>query len=209
MKNTTVTLALLATLTLPALVRADIVLVQDTLLQGASSRTTMSIKGNKVRTDNGTDSTVIMNTDTGEMTTLMHEQKMAVTVNMKQLQAASTPASPQGEAPEMPKITKTGQKETVDGYECDIYLSELKGMVVKMWMARDYPGLDKLKAELKTMEKMAASPAPKSDEVPGMMIKSEFEQSGLKFTTKLISLESKPLSDDLFVVPAGYQPVGQ
>ncbi|MCB1088877.1 MAG: DUF4412 domain-containing protein [Verrucomicrobiae bacterium] len=186
--------------------RADITLEQDMLLNGVSSRTTMWIKGDKVRTDNGSTSSVIIDTSTGDMTTLMHEQKMAVKMNTKQLQAlaAQAPGGNQTELPET-KVTATGQKETIDGKECEIYLSENQGMVVKMWITKDYPGVEKLREQLKVMAKLAAPNAPKQPDVPGIALKTEFEQQGMKFTTKLISLTDGPVSEDKFVVPADYK----
>lgn len=189
--------------------RADITLVQDTLLNGVSSRSTMWIKGDKVRTDNDTTTTMIMDTSSGEMTTLMHEQKMKITTNTKQLQALAAaaggaPAAGGAEAA-VTKVTATGQKEKVEGYDCEIYLSENQGMVVKLWVTQDYPNQEKLREEMKVMAKMAAPGAPKQPEVPGIAVKTEFEQQGLKFTTKLISLTMEPVDAAKFVIPEGYK----
>lgn len=201
-----ITLPIAICLLATASARADITLEQDMLLNGVSSRTTMWIKGDKVRTDNGSTSSVIIDTSTGDMTTLMHEQKMAVKMNTKQLQAlaAQAPGGNQTELPET-KVTATGQKETIDGKECEIYLSENQGMVVKMWITKDYPGVEKLREQLKVMAKLAAPNAPKQPDVPGIALKTEFEQQGMKFTTKLISLTDGPVSEDKFVVPADYK----
>lgn len=209
MKTSSLTISLFITQVLLSIAHADIVLTQHTTAGAAKtpSVTQMSIKGDKVRSDNDTTTTVIMNTATGDMTTLMHEQKMVIKVNTKDIpKAIDVP----GVDPKslLPKITATGQKETIDGYECEIYTSEAYGMVMKMWMCANYPGYDKLKAELKTMAKLAAPGAPNGPEVPGMMLKSEYEASGVKFTTKLVSLEEKPLSDDLFIIPADYKAPG-
>ena len=185
-------------------VHADITLVQDTLLNGVASRTTMWVKGPLVRTDNDTTTSVIIDTKSGDMTTLMHEQKMLVKMNTKQLQqmAVTTSAAP---AEDVTKITATGEKETVDGYDCEIYFSELKGMKVKMWVARNYPNYDKLSDELKVMNSIASPSASKQPDVPGMAIKTEYEQQGLKFTTKLISLTTGSVDADRFSVPADYK----
>jgi hypothetical protein len=202
--------ALAAAFILPAaLVHADLVMVQDTLVGEVATRTTMSVKGNKVRTDNGDTASVIMDTATGDMTTLMHEQKMVMTMNTKTLQA-SLPAGKEQPVPgHETKVTATGKKETVDGHECEIYYSEAAGQKVKMWMALSYPNLEKLKAEMAGMAKMAGVGAGKTAEIPGIMVKSEYEQSGLKFTTRLISMELKPVSDEVFKLPADYKSMGQ
>jgi hypothetical protein len=187
--------------------QADLVLVQETTVGEIKTRTTMSIKGDQLRTDSGTETSVIMNTATGDMTTLVHEQKMVMTMNTKNLPTALPPgAKPIEITP--PKVTATGKKEKIDGYECEIYTIESMGTVVKMWMTKDYPNLDKLKKQLEALTKMGNPGAPKAQEIPGMMIKSENEQGGLKFTTHLVSLEEKAVNDSIFKAPADYKAPG-
>ncbi len=209
MKASTVAICLIIAQGLLSVVRADIVLTQHTFAGAVKTPavTKMTIKGDMVRSDNDTTSTTIMNTATGDMITLVHEQKLIIKVNTKEIPKA--PDVP-GVDPKslLPKITATGQKEVIDGYECEIYTSEAYGSVMKMWMCLNYPGLDKLKAELKTMAKLSNSSAPGGPEIPGMMLKSEYEASGVKFVTKLISLEDKPVSDDVFALPKDYKAPG-
>lgn len=184
---------------------ADITLVQDTKVNGvSSSRTTMSIKGDKIRTD--TDATsVIMDAATGDMTTLVHEQKMMIKSNTKQLQALAAPQKDGEKAKvDATKVTATGEKETIDGYECEIYLSENMGMTVKMWISKTYPNAEKLRDELKVMAKLAA-PGTKQPDVPGIALKTEFEQQGLKFVTRLVSIKSDKIEDSTFDIPDGYK----
>jgi hypothetical protein len=203
---------ILLSLTLTAMVStsvlADITLVQDTLLNGVSSRSTMWIKGDKIRTDNDTTSSIIMDTASGDMTTLVHEQKMIIQMNTKQLHALAAQAGGVAGAAakvETSKITATGETEKVDGYDCEIYLVENQGMVVKMWVAKGYPGQEKLREEMKVMAKMAAANAPKQPDVPGIALKTEYEQQGLKFTTRLVSLKSEPVDAARFAIPEGYK----
>ena len=186
---------------------ADITLVQNTFM-GADktpSKSTMYVKGDKVRTDNDTTTTMIMNTATGDMTTLMHEQKMIMTTNLKQL-AALTKQTPAAADPQpVTKITATGQKEQVDGYECEIYTSENKGMVVKMWVAKSYPNQEKLRAEMKVIAKLSAADAAEQPEVPGIALKTEWEQQGMKFSTKLVSISIAPVDESKFALPTDYK----
>ncbi len=187
--------------------QADLVMVQETTVGEIKTRTTMSLKGERMRTDSSTETSVIINTATGDMTTLVHEQKMVMTMNTKTLNEPL----PVGVKPieiTPPKVTATGKKEKVDGYECEIYTLESMGTVVKMWMTKDYPNLEKLKKQLEPLQKMGTPGAPKPPEIPGMMIKSENEQAGLKFTTRLVSLEEKPVSEETFKVPADYKAPG-
>jgi hypothetical protein len=190
---------------------ADVTLVQHTFM-GASKTpmvTTMCIKGGKVRSDNDTTSSVIMDTDTGDMTTLVHEQKMIIKMNTKELATLAGAASGAEKAVGGTKVTATGQKEKIDGYDCELYLSENMGMVVKMWLTEDYPGYEKLREELKVMAKMSAANAPEQAPMPGIAIKTEYEQQGFKFETRLVSLKDGPVEEAKFAIPAGYKAPGE
>lgn len=201
---------LLLSLLLATAVQADITLEQDTYAGAAVTpmKSFMYIKGDKVRSDNGNSSSIIMDTATGDMTTLVHEQKMIIKTNTKELAAMrlNTPAT--DAAKTTTKVTATGQKEKVDGYDCEIYLSENNGMVVKMWITLNYPNQDKLREQLKVMAKLADPTAEKQPDVPGIAIKTEFEQQGLKFTTKLVSLKDGPIDDAKFAIPTDYKAPG-
>lgn len=189
----------------------DMTLVQHTFMGAAKTPmvTTMCIKGGKVRSDNDTTSSVIMDTDTGEMITLVHEQKMLIKTNTRELAALAAPTPGADPAAGGTKVTATGQKEKVDGYECEVYLSENMGMVVKMWLTKDYPGYEKLREELKVIAKMSAQNTPEQAPMPGIAIKTEFEQQGLKVETRLVSLKGGSVDEGKFAIPAGYKAPGE
>ncbi len=186
--------------------RADITLVQETDMMGLKSKTTMSIKGSKVRTDSGTETSVIIDTDSGAMTTLMHEQKMVMTVKSQDLPTA--PETPAAAKTDMPKLVNTGKKEKVQGYDCEIVIWEVAGTKSTMWVAKAFPGYDKLKKELATMTKLSPKNAapPKLD---GMVLKTETLAGGHKFVTTFVSLKDDAVKDSLFDVPSGYKKVGE
>lgn len=209
MKAPNITTILFAIHCIGSTAQADLVLVQHTFMGSAKTPmvTTMSIKGNKMRTDNDANSSVIMDATTGDMTTLIHESKMVIRTNAKQL-AALTPKDSKISIPET-KVESTGQKETVDGHECEIYLSTNSGMTVKMWIANDFPNHAKLKEALKPMSQLSASGGSMKQVMEGMMLKSEYEQNGIKFTTKHVSLKEQPIAADLFAIPTGYKAPGE
>jgi hypothetical protein len=186
--------------------RADLVMITDTAAGEVKSRTTLSISGDLVRTDNGTETSVILDTKAGRMTTLMHEQKMLMTMDLKQLQAAAA-ATPGATGANATKVTATGKFETVQGHRCEIYTSENAGTVVTMWIAKDYPDYDKLKSQLNTFEKL--NPTAKQPELPGLALKTEFTTSGIKFVTSLVSLKEQKVDPAIFKVPGDYKPLGQ
>lgn len=207
MKKHAVLLFLLLRLTTA---RADIVMVNETAIGEVKSKTVLSIRGDMVRTDNGTETSVIMDTGKGEMTTLMHEQKMVVKTDLNALKAASAAFADKAVpgADLKPTITSTGKKEKINGYDCEIYVVELKGMSSRLWIAKDYPGYEKLKKELSVLEKLG-TPGQKQPPMPGLALKTEYEQQGLKFTTMLVSLKEQPVDASIFKVPAGYKAPGE
>ncbi len=187
------------------LAKADVVMVQETSSVVGKQRTTLSIKGSRVRTDVAEESSVIINTETGDMTTLMHEAKMMMTMNMKDLAALGLPTENKDEkAAPAQKLEKTGESEKVGSYTCDIYTMDTMGVTSKMWIARDYPGYEKLKKELSTLAKMASKGA-EVPEMPGMAVKTETVAGGQTFTTTLISLKETKVDDAVFEIPAGYK----
>ncbi len=203
------TTALLLTLLVSTSALADITMVQHTFVGAAKTPmvTTMYVKDGKMRTDSDTTTTLIIDANTGDMTTLVHEQKMIIRQNTKELEKLAQLA-PKTVEPGKTKVTATGQKETVDGHDCEIYLSENMGTVVKMWITKDYPDQDKLKEALKPLAKISPAAAQQPD-VPGTAVQTEFEQQGLKFTTKLVSIKTGPVDAALFVLPEGYKAPGE
>ncbi len=184
---------------------ADLTLVNETQLNGAKSRTTIWIKGDKARTDNDTTSSVIMNTATGDMITLVHEQKMIFKMNTRELKALSIKTNESSKIPvNTSTVTATGKMETVDGHECEIYQVKNLDTVVKMWVAKNYPGQEKIRTELKILTKMS-SEGTKQPDVPGIALKTEFEQQGMKFITTLVSIKSDPVDEAHFTIPTDYK----
>lgn len=207
MKTGILTTLIAAALTAAAPAFADLVMVQETAAGEVKSRTTLSVSGDLVRTDNGTETSVILDTKAGRMTTLMHEQKMLMTMDLKQLQAAAG-ATPAGQPENATKVTATGKIESVQGHRCEIYTTENAGTVVTMWIAKEYPGYDKLKSQLNTFEKL--NPAgTKQPELPGLAVKTEFTSNGIKFVTSLVSLKEQKVDPGIFKVPADYKALGQ
>lgn len=186
---------------------ADLVMISETKIGEVKSRTTMSISGSIMRTDNGTESSVIIDTKSGDMTTLMHEQKMVVKVDMAQLKALAG-ANTTAPGPEsVTKITAMGKTQKIDGYNCELYLSENMGTKVSMWVTKDYPGYEKLKAELVGVRNLNPT-GPKQPEVPRMALRTEYTANGLTFVTSVVSLKEQKVDAGIFKVPADYKAPG-
>ncbi len=193
---------------LVSIASADLVMISETKIGEVKSRTTMSISGSMMRTDSGTENSVIIDTKTGNMTTLMHEQKMVVQVDMAQLKALAAPNATAPGPESLTKITPGGKTQKIDGYDCDLYYSENMGTKVAMWVTKNYPGYDKLKAELAAVQNINPT-GVKQPEVPGMALRTEYTANGLTFVTSVVSLKEQKVDAGIFKVPADYKAPGQ
>jgi Domain of unknown function (DUF4412) len=187
--------------------QADLVLKQKMESPAMTGEMTMSIKGDLIRTDMGKDTTSIMNTTTGDTTTLMHAQKMAMKTSGAQMKAAMAAAKPAAGAP-TPKPVATGKTEKVGEYDCEIYTMEMAGGKSTLWIAKDFPHWDKMKTDMAALAKMAGG-AVDASTFPGMSVKTIAEAAGVKTTITLLSAKSEPLEASFFVAPTGYQKIGQ
>jgi hypothetical protein len=171
-------------------------------VRGTSMRWDMETPGGEVSS--------IIDGASGTMTSLMHAQKMYMSVNFGEAAASAQTDA----APKPPKFTKTGQTETIAGHTCEHYL------------VGDAQDLDICAAKGLGMMGFAggASQGPfgMGRGMPSMpsgyeALAKEFKDGffplkmeslrGQKRSLRMIvnGVESKKLEDDLFKVPPGYQ----
>jgi hypothetical protein len=183
---------------------ADVVIEQKVESATINGNMTMKIKGDQARIDTPSpigQATTIMNGKTGEMTTLMHAQKMAVKMNINAMkQQAGLDAS------KMEKPKATGAKEKVGDWTADVYEFSANGLTGKIWAAKDYPNAQALKDELKKINSGITGSLDFSKmDVPGMVVKSQVNIPGAgAMTTTLISAKQQPVADSEFAIPTGY-----
>jgi len=173
---------------------------------------TQSIKGTMMRMDMataGTSMTMIVNASDGTMVTLMPAQKMYMSMNMKAMAErfqGATPATP-------PKITKTGQAETIAGHRCEHYLIDSDRQDMDICLARDLGAFT-----LGLSTSMGASRSPMPQMPPGYeQLAAEFKEGAFplkmervdgssKSTVMMVkTIEAKPLDAALFQVPPDYK----
>jgi hypothetical protein len=200
--HTTFALALLLTGSL----HADVIMEQKVEAPGQPATTmTTRIKGDKMRSDVGTQMSSIVDMKTGDMISLMHDQKMMMKMSGAQMKAsmeAMKKLNPQ--AAETPKITATGKTEKVGEYNCTIYTYSYAGGTTTMWATKDLPNYAAVKAELEGMNKMASQMIDMKP-VDGVVIKTQSEAAGTKTTTTVTSIKQAAVEDSIFTPPAGYK----
>ena len=203
--------------------RADLVLQQNVESATINGTITTQIKGNKIRVDmpsgpQGAMST-IMDLSSGDSTTLLHDQKVAMTVpgaqikqmaeNLKKARAGSeTNAAP-------PKFQDTGKTEKVGNYDAEIYTwSSPDGANQTVWVARDFPNFAKIKVQMDKLNdspvgQMSKGVAPDVNTLPGMVVKTQMEVNGQKITSTLVSVKEDSVDASIFQTPKDYQQMTQ
>jgi hypothetical protein len=208
LKNTTTMkkITLLIAAGLLTKVQADLVIKQS--MEGPmKGETTLTIKGDKMRTDVGKELSSIMDMSTGDMETFMHTQKMTMKIKGSQTKAGTEVVKKEMEKTGENPLKATGKKEKVGEHDCEIYEMNIAGSKTQMWIAKDYPNYDKIKKEMDVMQQAASKMSgvdQQAMELPGMAVKTVVEAAGMKTTTTLVSVETKAVDDSVFKAPAGY-----
>jgi len=190
--------------------RADYILVQKMESPMQNGDITIKMKGSTMRMDTETAS-MIMDLDSGDMTNIMHAQKMVMKMSgaqTKQMAEAAMAAQPKGEEP---KLVATGKKEVINDLNTEEYTTDLMGTKMSIWVAKDYPGFKQSLAAMEKMDKpamsaMAQGRSIKASQYPGMPIRTVMEAGGSKFTTTLVTAKETTFSaDEIQKIPEGYQ----
>ncbi len=194
---------------------ADAVIVQTVEGAGQNGPVTIFVKGDKIRTDIAKQISTIVDGSSGNLKTLMHDQKAYMEISAEAgLQLINTlksqPGAPQASA-EKPAFKATGKNETINGHQTEIYTLDSGNMKSTYWIAKDYPQgalvLDLHKQmQNNPLSKMAETMAPQPEELPGVPVKIEMQiEGGEKITTTLVSVEEKTLDDSTFTIPEDYK----
>jgi hypothetical protein len=203
--------------------RGDLVLQQNVESAMINGTITTQIKGDKIRVDmpsspQGSMST-IMDLDSGDSTTLLHNQKAAMKVpgaQIKQMaEAMKRSRAGAGTNAEPPKFTDTGKTEKVGNYKAEVYTwSSADGANQTVWVARDFPDYKKIKVQMDKLNnspvaQMSKGAAPDVGSLPGMVVKTQMEVNGQKITSTLVSVKESSVDASIFQTPKDYQEVTQ
>jgi hypothetical protein len=196
-----------------AFARADIVIEQkmeSTIINGV---VTMKVKGDNARMDMpsplGGSVTTLMNFKSGDMVTLMHQQKMAMKMNLtdvkKQQEAGQKALGMDPSKVEKPKAT--GQKEKIGEYDTEIFEMRQGGLEAKLWIAKDFPNAQSIKDQMMKLNAAMGGGGidPSKIDVPGMVVKSEVSTPVGKMVITLVKAKEETVDDKEFVKPEGYQ----
>ena len=196
-------------------VRADLTIVQKMDGMGQNMETTAKFKGSKTRVDAGPNMSIIMDLKSGEMEQINDAQKTYLKVPMQIEQAAlDSMKKMQGDGAQKPQLTATGKKDTISGFAAEEYTATIAGSKLSLWLTKALPDYEKTLKEMSAafsqgpMAAMMQSYGLDMANLPGFPIRTVNElQPGQTITTTVESINTKPVADSEFQIPAGYKEI--
>src|SRR6266704_357080 len=221
---------------------ADLTIVYSSTVQPAAqaakgedtapaSNVTIKIKGDKARIDASPKLSTIVNGTTGEVVTLMNEQKTVVRISRDKVKAVTEmlnkfAGNNQKEGAEKPKLTLAGQKETINGYETEKYTYDGPDFKATYWIAPNYPDGPAILGQLQSIKSefwdAANAKMPDFRDFPGLPIRTQLVMTkeepapekkrtatpaghGTEITSTITSVSHEPISDSEFTVPNDFK----
>lgn len=203
--------------------RGDLVLQQNVESAMINGTVTTQIKGDQIRVDmpsspQGSMST-IMDLNSGDSTTLLHDQKAAMKISgaqVKQMaEAIKKSRAGAGTDPKSLKFDDTGKTEKVNNYTAEIYTwSSPDGAKQTVWVAKDFPDYSKIKVQMDKLNnspivQMSKGATPDVSTLPGMVVKTQMEMNGQKITSTLVSVKESSVDASIFQAPKDYKEMTQ
>src|SRR6266480_670484 len=202
--------------------RADLTIVQKVERVGSAANVTIKLKSDKVRVEASPQVTTILDGKTGEVTNLMNDQKTVVRISADKVKAVANmiqkPNAKKEDAAKV-KLTPTGQKKTVNGYQTEQYTYDGPDFKATYWIASNYPDGAAILAQLQSIKSEfwnAANPGvPDYRDFPGLPIRTRMTtkqgqatkagESAAEITSTIISVNQNPISDNEFTVPSDFK----
>ncbi len=240
MKTAFYSLALSVCVILP--VRADVSIVYSTTVQPASqgqkaqttpnavaaaTNMTIKIKGDRARIDVSPKVITILDGRTGELINLLNDQKTVIRISpdkMKMIADMVNKFSGNSAGAEKPKLTPTGQRETINGYDTEQYTYDGPDFKATYWIAPNYPNGAAVLAQLQSIKAefwdAANTKMPDFRDFPGlpirmrMIVGKETPASGhggnasghpTEITSTISGVSLDSIADSQFTVPTDFK----
>jgi hypothetical protein len=191
--------------------RADITIVQRVEGVGQDGEVTVKIKGDKERIDAPSQPTQIIDGKTGEMTDLMNDNKRFIRISAEQMKAAAETINKfdDGKGPSTPKLTSTGKKETINGYETEEFVYETPKFKASFWVAAKYPDASGILKQMQAPVSGAWKPSnlgmPDYTDFAGLPLKTVISAGANKVVTTIVSIKKDSINATDFDIPKDYQ----
>jgi hypothetical protein len=239
MKTAFYSLVLAAFVILP--VRADLTIVYSTTVQPAShnqkaqatptalaaaTNMTIKVKGDRARIDASPQITTIFDGRTGELITLLNDQKTVVRISPDKMRAIAdmlNKFSSNKAGSEKPRLTSTGQREMINGYDTEQYTCDGADFKATYWIAPNYPNGAAVLAQLQSIKSefwdAANTKMPDFRDFPGLPVRMRMivgkENAGghgasapghpTEITSTVTGISLDSIADSQFSVPADFK----
>ena len=240
MKTVFCSLLLTALAILPA--RADLTIVYSTTVQppshdqkaegtpndvAAANNMTIKVKGDKARIDASPQITIIFDGGTGELINLLNDQKTIVRISPDKMRAIAdilNKLSTKRPGSETPRLTPTGKREMINGYDTEQYTYDGPDFKATYWIAPNYPNGAAVLAQLQSIKSefwdAANTKMPDFRDFPGLPIRMRMivgkgnqadahgtsapdHPTDITSTVTGVSLDS--IADKQFTIPADFK----
>ncbi len=202
---------LLSSLLCTAAAHADLTIVQKVEGSEGTNKITLKIKGDKARVEISPQITTIMDAKTGDLTNLLNDDKKVIRIAgekakaMAEMAKALTKENDAATAAPKP----TGKKETINGYETEEYLTDTPKYQASYWVAKNFPNYQAVLQQMAVLQNGAFAAMrkglPDYANLPGLPIRTQIKIDGKnQMTSTIESVNTNPLADSEFAVPAGY-----
>ena len=202
--------------TLPA-AHADLVLVQR--IEGTSQNgtmTTLRLKGSKLRVDLASRAgpvSFVMDLETGGALTLRHDEKVMTRVSGAQAKESSEALRKEaGKKPETGagKPEAAGRREKIGEFNTEVFTWNGVNGRQTIWVTKDLPNYAKVKEQCDRLSKSAFAnvlqgAGPDLTALPGVVVKTELEREGKKFTMTVLSVKDEEQNPAHFEASPDYR----
>jgi len=222
--------------------RADLTIVYSTTVQppshdqkaegtpndvAAANNMTIKVKGDKARIDASPQITIIFDGGTGELINLLNDQKTIVRISPDKMRAIAdmlNQFSSNKAGSEKPRLTSTGQKEMINGYDTEQYTYDGTDFKATYWIAPNYPNGAAVLAQLQSIKSelwdAANTKMPDFRDFPGlpirmrMIVGKENSAGGhgngvsghpTEITTNVTGVSLDSIPDNVFTVPSNFK----
>ena len=195
-----------------------IVIIQKVESAGQAGEITVQLDNGKARADLSPTVSLIIDSETGEQISLMHQNRKFMRMTaaegaklsdaVKKDRAAENQAGAENQA----RLNGTGQTAIVSGQKTEIYKFETGPLKATYWIARDFPDATTILNNLEIFQKSTAfgvlkDRMPSPSEFPGMPLKTEIVIGDRKVTNTLISVIRRKIDPAVFEIPENYSSI--
>jgi len=187
--------------------RADLTIVQKVEAGGQNGNITVKIKGDKERIESPGQPTRLIDGKTGEITNLIDDRKSFAKISADQIKAAADSLNSDKKSPS--RLTATGKKEVISGYETEEYAYQTPQFKASFWVASKYPGAADILKQMQAPITRALKPGnmgmPDYTDFKGLPLRTVISVGSTQVVTTIVSVKQDVLSPDEFEIPKDFE----